>query len=249
MSSSRFWTKSPLSDEEINQRRERERRPRRRSREERHGRDVPAEKEREAEYRDYDEWVEVNIPEPGTRHRAASPVSPPASGNSEFFQGADRSKSTKQKKQQQKAEAKERRQKARQEAEDAARKEKKSLDDMDKWEYVILWGNKDRKAHGQAFDDFASSANEFIRDNTKGFPRLKKHGCERQNCVKGNILGVCHHEVELTLRGSGCFDEKMIKKERLRWHPDRWTGKGELQEKSNELFQLIQRIIDGDLNA
>lgn len=245
---SRFWTNSPLSEDETDKETEQEHRPRR-SRESRHRRDVPTDKEREAEDQAYDEWVEENISASGKRRRAASPVPPPVSGNSDFFQCADRSKSAKQKKQEQKAEAKQQRHKARQQAEDAARKEKKRLDDMNKWEYVKLWGNEDREAYGEAFDDFASSAEDFIKGNTKEFPRLRKHGCHRKNCVKGEILGVCHHEVEATLRGSGCFDERMIKKERLSWHPDRWTGKGELQQKSNELFQLIQRIIDGDLNA
>ncbi|KAJ8065177.1 hypothetical protein OCU04_005889 [Sclerotinia nivalis] len=231
--SSRFWTNSPFSEED------------------RTRRDNLSDKEREAEDRAYEKWEQGSWDQPwsGTRRRAAPPVSPQASGNSEFFKGASRPKSTKQKKQEQKAEAKERRQKARREAGDAFRKEKRRLDNMDQWEYAKLWGNKDREAHGAAFDDFASSAADFIKDNTKEFPRLKKHGCARQNCVKGELLGVCHHELEATLRGSGCFDEKMIKKERLRWHPDRWTGKGKLQEKSNELFQLIQRIIDGDVKA
>ncbi|KAM0157557.1 hypothetical protein ACHAPG_004681 [Botrytis cinerea] len=177
---------------------------------------------------------------------------PASSGNPEFFQGSTQSKSAKQKKQEEKAQRaadKKHRQEARRAAEEEARKEKKRFENMTPWEYAKQWSESDRAAYGNAFDDFSASVTAFIKDNTQEFPRLKKHGCARQNCVRGEILGVCHHEVELTLRGSGAFDEKMMKKERLRWHPDRWTGKGDLQTKANELFQLIQRIIDGDVNA
>ncbi|KAF7879573.1 hypothetical protein EAF04_000768 [Stromatinia cepivora] len=231
--SSRFWTSSPSSEED----------PVR-------GGKI-SDKEREAEDRAYEKWTQEQEPWEWsrTRRRAASPIPPEDPGNPEFFQGASRPKSTKQKKQEERAEDRKRRQKARHEAEDAARAEKRRLRDMNKWEYAKLWSEKDREAQGTAFDDFESSAADFIKDNTKEFPRLRRHGCARRNCVKGELLGVCHHDVEATLRGSGIFDEKMIKKERLRWHPDRWTGKGELQEKCNELFQLIQRIIDGDLKA
>ncbi|TEY84083.1 hypothetical protein BOTCAL_0021g00040 [Botryotinia calthae] len=179
-------------------------------------------------------------------------ASPASSGNPEFFQGSTQSKSAKQKKQEEKAQRaadKKRRQEARRAAEEEARKEKKHFENMTPWAYAKQWSESDRAAYGNAFDDFSASATAFIKDNTQEFPRLKKYGFARHNCVRGEILGICHHEVELTLRGSGAFDEKMMKKERLRWHPDRWTGKGDLQTKANELFQLIQRIIDGDVNA
>ncbi|KAI9645872.1 tetrahydrofolate synthase [Ciborinia camelliae] len=194
--------------------------------------------------------------------QASPPVNPAAGGNPTFFQGAGafekktgkkvkqaQKAAEKQRRQEQKAAERERRQEARREAEEVAREEQKRFASLDRWAYIQLWRAQDRAAHGAAFDDFAATAADFIQDNGKEFPRLAKHGCDRANCVTGELLGVCHHEVEVTLRGSGCLDEKMVKKERLRWHPDRWTGKGELQRKSNELFQLIQRIIDGDANA
>lgn len=233
--SSRFWSQSPLEEEYEREEYERQ------------GRRSNDRYEEESYYQE---------PRRSRTQRDASPIRSTTSGNPEFFQGAPRSKSTKQQKQERKASRKERKaaikeriHEERREARYSARKEQTSLDKLSRWEYAALWKVQDRSAYGTAFDDFSTSAAAFIRDNTKEFPRLKKHGCERHNCVKGELLGVCHHEVEATLRGSGCFDEKTVKKERLRWHPDRWTGKGELQKKSNELFQLIQRVIDGDANA
>lgn len=197
-------------------------------------------------------WYQESPPRRSRTHRSHAEAPPASSGNAQFFQDSPQPKSAKQQKQEQKAQKaaeKKHRQEAHRAAEEDARKEKKHFESMSQWDYAKQWRTSDRAAYGNAFDDFSASAAAFIKDNTQEFPRLKKHGCARNNCVRGEILGVCHHEVEMTLRGSGVFDEKMMKKERLRWHPDRWTGKGDLQIKANELFQLIQRIIDGNVNA
>jgi hypothetical protein len=42
------------------------------------------------------------------------------------------------------------------------------------------------------------------------------------------------------------LDEAHLKKERLRWHPDKFSGAGQNQAKAQEMFQLIQRLIDGN---
>ncbi|TGO35438.1 hypothetical protein BHYA_0158g00200 [Botrytis hyacinthi] len=245
--SSRFWTSEPLTREERA----------RRTNLSNADRQAEARAAREAyDQAQYDSRSETWYQEPPPRrsrtHRSNAQAPPASSGSSQFFQGSTQPKSAKQKKQEEKAQKaaeKKHRQEARRAAEEEARKEKKHFESMSQWEYAKQWGTSDRAAYGKAFDDFSASAAAFIKDNAQGFPHLKKHGCARNNCVRGEILGVCHHEVEMTLRGSGVFDEKVMKKERLRWHPDRWTGKGDLQIKANEFFQLIQRIIDGDVNA
>ncbi|TGO28651.1 hypothetical protein BPAE_0025g00600 [Botrytis paeoniae] len=274
--SSRFWSHSLLDEEEEMNQQSQQQRSSTRSRsrpwtsepltsEERARRANLSNAERQTEARTareaYDQaqsdsreetWYQESPPRRSQTHRSSPHTTPTSSGNSQFFQESTQPKSAKQQKQEQKAQRaaeKKHRQETRCVAEEEARKEKKHFESMTQWEYVKQWSTSDRAAYGNAFDDFSASAAAFIKDNTQEFPRLKKHGCARNNCVRGEILGVCHHEVEMTLRGSGVFDEKMMKKERLRWHPDRWTGKGDLQIKANELFQLIQRIIDGDVNA
>jgi len=67
-------------------------------------------------------------------------------------------------------------------------------------------------------------------------------GCRKSKCVRGEILGVCHHEIQ----GLLLLDKPSLKKERLRFHPDKFPGGGQTQVKAQEMFQLIQRIIDGD---
>ncbi|TGO59672.1 hypothetical protein BCON_0042g00400 [Botryotinia convoluta] len=274
--SSRFWSHSPLEEEKEMNQKSQQQRSSTQSRpgpwtsepstsEERARRANLSNAERQSEARAareaYDQaqsdsrsetWYQESLPRESRSHRSRARAAPAAPGNSQFFQGSTQPKSAKQQKQEQKAQKaaeKKHRQEARRAAEEEACKEKKHFESMSQWEYAKQWRTSDRAAYGNAFNDFSVSAAAFIKDNTQGFPRLKKHGCARNNCVQGEILGVCHHEVEMTLRGSGAFDEKMMKKERLRWHPDRWTGKGDLQTKANELFQLIQRIIDGDVNA
>ncbi|RAL59775.1 hypothetical protein DID88_000404 [Monilinia fructigena] len=86
----------------------------------------------------------------------------------------------------------------REQREDAC-KEKASLDHMDRSKYLKIWQAADRAAYGTAYDEFSTSAEAFLADHTKAFPQLKKHGCERKNCVKATLLGVCHHEVEAIL--------------------------------------------------
>jgi hypothetical protein len=67
-------------------------------------------------------------------------------------------------------------------------------------------------------------------------------GCRKSKCVGGEILGVCNHEIG----GLLLLDKAHLRKERLRWHPDKFSGAGQNQAKAQEMFQLIQRLIDGN---
>lgn len=58
-------------------------------------------------------------------------------------------------------------------------------------------------------------------------------------------LKLCHHELERTLRGSGSYSEAWLKKERLRWHPDKFATKGNGPELGGEMFKLIQKLLEG----
>jgi hypothetical protein len=69
--------------------------------------------------------------------------------------------------------------------------------------------------------------------------------CQERVCVKGEKLGFCHHQLRVLLKGSDQYEIAWLKKERLRWHPDKFTGRGEVQELTQEMFQMMQRLIDG----
>ena len=57
---------------------------------------------------------------------------------------------------------------------------------------------------------------------------------------------VCHHEVERTLMdvAGNKYSVTWLKKERLRWHPDRFSNRIESRFLAQEIFQLIQSLID-----
>lgn len=63
---------------------------------------------------------------------------------------------------------------------------------------------------------------------------------EKRGCIKGKNLGVCVHDIGKVLKGSGMFDTEgwmaWLKRERLRWHPDKFVGRGEVQEMAAEIF-------------
>jgi hypothetical protein len=46
--------------------------------------------------------------------------------------------------------------------------------------------------------------------------------------------------------GSGVYDDKWLKKERLRWHPDKFPGREEVNAMAQEIFQMLQKLIDRD---
>jgi len=94
------------------------------------------------------------------------------------------------------------------------------------------------------------AAKEFSDDETGKvpfpIPKLGTQACKRDGCVMGEKLGVCHHDVERVLmEGNGVYDVVYLKKERLKWHPDRFPGRGDVQIMAQEMFQIIQRLIDG----
>ena len=99
----------------------------------------------------------------------------------------------------------------------------------------------------EQYETWNKSCERFFVSYSTPFPDPPKYNCNKQHCVKAENLGpgVCHHGVEKLLKGSGECSEKWLKKERLRWHPDRFTTGQELALKAQEVFQLIQRLIDG----
>jgi hypothetical protein len=52
--------------------------------------------------------------------------------------------------------------------------------------------------------------------------------------------------VEKTLKGSGSYSDRFLKRERLHWHPVHFSGRVQHQELAQEMFVLIQRLVDGD---
>lgn len=90
------------------------------------------------------------------------------------------------------------------------------------------------------------------KSGTVAFPSPRKWvrggggACDRRGCVRGEVLGVCHHDVRALLEGSGCLSVGWAKKERVRWHPDRFVGREEaVAVRAGEMFRLVQRLVEG----
>jgi len=103
----------------------------------------------------------------------------------------------------------------------------------------------------QRYDVWASSCTAFFADpeaSAQRVPMPRELGiCEARKCIKGEKLGFCHHQLLALLVGSGEVNVGSLKKERLRWHPDKFPGREEVRERAQEMFQMLQRLIDGDL--
>ncbi|KAF2832349.1 FTHFS-domain-containing protein [Ophiobolus disseminans] len=76
----------------------------------------------------------------------------------------------------------------------------------------------------------------FLADNIemmksapiKKFPAMADYVdvCTRAGCMPvkgdGSSLGICAHDLQALLRGSGCYSVEWLKKERTIWHPDKF---------------------------
>ena len=109
---------------------------------------------------------------------------------------------------------------------------------------------------------FFTNGKKFVAANHEKltylpFPRIRPMFCTAigRDCVRGDKLGICQHDVERVLKGSGIQMDgaawlKWLGKERLNWHTDRfknWVGK-KWEPEAREMFQMIQALIDKEKN-
>lgn len=64
--------------------------------------------------------------------------------------------------------------------------------------------------------------------------------------MKGERLGFCNHQLKEFLMGSGVYDTARLKKEKVRWHPDKFPGRDAVGALAQELFQMLQMLIDSE---
>ncbi|KAE8444366.1 hypothetical protein EG329_000566 [Mollisiaceae sp. DMI_Dod_QoI] len=104
-----------------------------------------------------------------------------------------------------------------------------------------------------AFFSSAKIIELFDEDEDLSFPKIESEGCSLwlRDCVKGEKLGICQHDVLRVLKGSGVQVEgdqwiERLKRERLRWHPDKFSGKvgKQWEDESKEMFQMVQVLLE-----
>jgi hypothetical protein len=129
-------------------------------------------------------------------------------------------------------------------AEEQKRKDADTERRREEWVRISRERDEREKLKGKGWH---KDAQKFLDDETGTvpFPKPFTRGCTRTDpCVRGEMLGVCHHDVEHVLRNAREYGDVYLK-ERLRWHPDKFSGRGDVQIMAQEMFQMIQRLIDG----
>jgi HD superfamily phosphohydrolase len=119
-----------------------------------------------------------------------------------------------------------------------------------------LYGSKNRPRKAQSdagwwsrYESWNNASEIFFSNASAPFPRPPPYTCNKKRCIKAERLGNCHHGIEILLKGSGKYSKKWLKTERLRWHPDKFAkDKQEHISEAQEMFQMIQRLIDGGKN-
>jgi hypothetical protein len=102
---------------------------------------------------------------------------------------------------------------------------------------------------------FAQDKSAELSMMTQGlpFPKIRGRLCgvSSRDCVRGEKLGICQHDVLRVLKGAGVDIDgeewlERLKRERLRWHPDKFSSKmGKRWEaEAKELFQMIQALAE-----
>jgi hypothetical protein len=137
------------------------------------------------------------------------------------------------------------------EAEDARAREQKLKEEAEEARAKSqAYAHQQRMSAKKRYEQWASACTDFFADphaSARKFPIPKNlKFCTKFVCIKGEKLGICHHQLKELLRGSGLYDVGWLKKERLRWHPDKFPGREEVKELAQEMFQMFQRLIDGD---
>lgn len=68
-----------------------------------------------------------------------------------------------------------------------------------------------------------------------------------------NSLGACKHDMEALFRGSDCYSLAWLRKERLRWHPDKFVTrcdsiyKQELLKKATQMYAIYEELIQDEI--
>lgn len=76
----------------------------------------------------------------------------------------------------------------------------------------------------------------------------KDRGCASRRQELDSI-GTCKHDVESILRGSGQYNIAFLRKERLRWHPDKFarscdpSARQELAAKATQMYAIMEELI------
>ncbi|KAF2260923.1 hypothetical protein CC78DRAFT_584306 [Lojkania enalia] len=108
----------------------------------------------------------------------------------------------------------------------------------------------------EAYDAFKKASEKLFASraltaflNLSQFASCSESRCQSQ---KGDArgVGICHHNLEKVLQGSGTYTREFLREERMKWNPDRLASichpqnRDELQKKAEKVFVLIGVLMD-----
>lgn len=124
--------------------------------------------------------------------------------------------------------------------------EARTRSERNHWNRLNESRRTDEALYSQDYDALHAQREAFHADHIQNpFPELPSYGCTRWDCQESDLLGVCHHDVEKTMRGSGRYGKSWLEKEKLRWHPDMYIGKSNGPEMAGEVFKMLIRLLEG----
>ncbi|MCJ1228599.1 hypothetical protein MMC12_005260 [Toensbergia leucococca] len=81
------------------------------------------------------------------------------------------------------------------------------------------------------------------------FPSPPSSHCHQSNCLRGDHLDACHHDLERMLRGSGEYSREFLRRWWVRFHPDKFSAcaegvRGGMEGRGKDMFLMLGRLME-----
>ena len=120
--------------------------------------------------------------------------------------------------------------------------------------WLDFCGSKVHKDPQSTYAQFQNDMRKLlVPGQLREFPPLQEHmsSCSIAACLRGGTqLGICVHDLQTLLEGSGCYSYEWLKEERIVWHPDKFARychpdhKERLKASAQEVFVLYGVLMD-----
>jgi methylenetetrahydrofolate dehydrogenase (NADP+)/methenyltetrahydrofolate cyclohydrolase/formyltetrahydrofolate synthetase len=110
-----------------------------------------------------------------------------------------------------------------------------------------------------AYEQFSNKVQGMlVPGQLRVFPSITKYidKCTLAGCrlIKegGGLTGTCIHDLQILLRGSGCYSYAWLKEQRNIWHPDRFARfcqpdhAGQLKIKAEQMFVFYSLLMQSE---
>lgn len=123
--------------------------------------------------------------------------------------------------------------------------------------WLAFCGEKVHKDLGSAYTRFQEDTRQLLIPGSqlRTFPVLRDYtnDCANAACEalkSGSEVGICAHELQTLVEGSGCYSYEKLRQDRMVWHPDKFARfchpehRERLRGSAQELFVLYGVLMD-----